>query len=104
MRTYFLGCYAPGALKGLIAGSDREAAVKKLLESVGGKFVSLSFTRGEFDIVLIADVPDMATAAGATMAIGASGAFTKMVVLNELDMKPVLDAAQKVAAAYTPAG
>lgn len=104
MRTYFLGCYAPGALKGLIGGSDREAAVKKLLESVGGKFVSLSFTRGEFDIVLVADLADLETAAGATMAIGASGAFTRMVVLNELDMAPVLETARKVAAAYTPAG
>ena len=37
MRTILLACYEPHAIKGLIAGSDREAAVRALLDSVGGK-------------------------------------------------------------------
>ncbi len=32
MRTIFLACYAPHAVKGLIGGSDREGAVNSLLK------------------------------------------------------------------------
>lgn len=104
MRTIFLGCYSPQAMKGLIAGSDREAAVKALLKTVGGKLVSLSFTRGEYDVALVADVPDRDAGIGLTMAIQASGAFSKMTVLEELEMAPILAAAKKAAKAYKPAG
>lgn len=104
MRTVFLGCYAPHAMKGLIGGSDREAAVKALLESVGGKLVSLMFTRGEYDIALVAEMPDQSTGMGLTMAVQASGAFTKMTVLEELDLPSVIAAAQKAAKVYKPAG
>ena len=40
MNIMFLGCYAPQAVKGLIAGSDREAAINALLDAVGGTLVS----------------------------------------------------------------
>ena len=104
MRTIFLGCYAPHAVKGLIGGSDREAAIKALLASVGGKLESMMFTRGEYDIAAIVEVPDQSTGVGLTMAIQASGAFTKISVLEELDMAPVIAAAQKAAKVYEPAG
>lgn len=104
MRVVVLGCYAPHAVKGVIAGSDREAAVKQLLDKVGGTLVSVMFTRGEFDVLVLADVPDEATAIGLTMAVQASGAVTRVSVLSELDMEPVLAAANKAAAAYEPAG
>ena len=104
MRTIFLACYTPHAVKGLIEGSDREAAVRALLEAVGGKLESLLFTRGEYDVAVIVDVPDRNTGVGVTMAVQASGAFSKFTVLEELDMGPVLAAAQKAAQAYKPAG
>jgi uncharacterized protein with GYD domain len=104
MRTIFLACYAPHAVKGLIAGSDRKAAVKALLDSVGGKLESLMFTRGEFDIAVIAEMPDQSTGMGLTMAIQASGAFSRISILEELDMGPVIDAAQKAVKIYEPAG
>ena len=104
MRTIFLGCYAPQAVKGLIAGSDREAAIKKLLGTVGGTLETLMFTRGEYDVIAIAEIPDSNAAVGLTMAVQASGAFTRMSVLNELDMGPVLDAARTAAEVYEPAG
>ncbi len=104
MRSILLACYAPHAVKGLIGGSDREAAVNALLASVGGKLESLMFTRGEYDIAAIVELPDLSTGVGLTMAIQASGAFTKMTVLEELDMVPVIAAAQKAAKVYEPAG
>ncbi len=99
-----MGCYAPHAVKGLIGGSDREAAIKALLASVGGKLESLMFTRGEYDIVAIVEVPDQNAGVGLTMAIQASGAFTKISVLEELDMAPVIAAAQKASKVYELAG
>ena len=69
MRVVLLGCYAPHAVKGVISGSDREAAVQKLLDKVGGTLVSVMFTRGEFDVLVLADVPDEATESGLTMAV-----------------------------------
>ncbi|MBT6510339.1 MAG: GYD domain-containing protein [Rhodospirillaceae bacterium] len=104
MRVVFFGCYAPHAMKGIIAGSDREAAVKALLDSVGGTLASVMFTRGEFDVVVLADVPDEAAGIGLAMAIHASGAFTRISVLNELNMEPVLSAANKAMKIYKPAG
>jgi uncharacterized protein with GYD domain len=48
MKVIFLANYAAN---GLIQGSDREAAVKALVESVGGKVQSMMFTRGAYDIL-----------------------------------------------------
>jgi uncharacterized protein with GYD domain len=104
MRTIFLGCYAPHALKGLIGGSDRKAAINALLDSTGGKLESLSFTRGEYDVVLVAEVPDQNAAVALAMAVQASGAFTKLVLLEELEMGPILATAQKAMQVYKPAG
>ena len=104
MRVMFLGNYAPNAVKGLIAGSDREAAGRTLIESVGGKFVSLQFTRGTYDVVLTADVPDQASSMGLAMAIRASGSFTDISVLEHLDMTPVIAAAQKATKSYKAPG
>ena len=104
MRAIYLASYAPHAVKGLIGGSDREAAVKALADSVGAKLESLTFTRGEYDVVVTCEMPDQSAMDGLTMAIRASGAFIKMTVLEELDMRPTIAAAQKAAKVYEPAG
>lgn len=104
MRTIFLACYAPHAVKGLIKGSDRAKAVQALLDSVGGKLESLMFTRGEFDIAVVAKMPDHNTAMGLTMAVQSSGAFSRLTVLEELDMRPVLAHAKNAVKIYEPAG
>ncbi|MER8509621.1 hypothetical protein NKH91_13245 [Mesorhizobium sp. M0894] len=46
MKVTILANYPPHAYKGLIQGSDREAAIKALFESVGGKVSGMMFTRG----------------------------------------------------------
>jgi len=102
MRAIILGCYAPHALKGLIAGSDRKAAVEKMLSAVSGTLVSIEFTRGEFDTVGTIEVPDQAAATGVVMAIASSGAFTKVCLLEVLDADKVLAEAKKAAAAFQP--
>lgn len=104
MRAIYLANYAPNAVGGLIRGSDRVAAVTTLMESVGGKLESLMFTRGEFDVVIIADLPDRNAAVALTMAVEASGAASRISLLEELDMSEIVPLAQKAAKVYEPAG
>lgn len=104
MKTTILANYAPHAAKGLMQGSDREAAVKALYESVGGKMTSLMFTRGAYDVVIQGEVPDQSAGMGLALAVRASGSLTDLVVLEELDMKAVIAAANKAAGTYKPAG
>ena len=104
MRVMYLATYSPSAVKGLIDGSDRVAAGKKLFGSVGGKLVDVMFTRGEYDVVATVDMPDQKAAAAAAVAARASGAFTKLVVLEELDMGSILPMAGDALKVFEPAG
>ena len=58
MKMIFLGKYTANALAGLIAGSDRKAAVETLLSQIGGTLEEMMFTRGKYDIVVLARAPD----------------------------------------------
>jgi uncharacterized protein with GYD domain len=104
MKVTVLANYAPHAAKGLMEGSDRQAAIKALFESVGGKVTSMMFTRGIYDIVINGEVPDQSAGMGLILAVRASGSVNDLVVLEELDMKAVLAAANKAATVYKPAG
>jgi uncharacterized protein with GYD domain len=104
MKVTVLANYEPHAAKGLMQGSDREAALKALYESVGGKMTGLMFTRGKYDVIVNGEVPDQAAGMGLALAVRASGSVRDLVVLEELDMKAVIAAAKKAAGAYKPAG
>ena len=41
-----------------MSGSDRKAAVESALAAIGGTLEHLAFTRGEYDVVVTATVPD----------------------------------------------
>jgi uncharacterized protein with GYD domain len=43
---------------GLAKPEDRHAAIARLCEQVGGKLVSLYFTLGQYDFIVISDMPD----------------------------------------------
>ena len=100
MNIMFLCTYTPAALKGLMSGSDRKAAVESALAAVGGTLEHLAFTRGEYDVVVTATVPDSARLIGLAVTIKATGAFEKAIYLEEIDILAVLDVANKIA--YTP--
>ena len=104
MKALILAKYAPHALKGLISGSDREAAVKKLMGAVGGSADYVAFVRGKYDVVARFEVKDQETAIGLVLAVKASGAFEEVDYLEEVNMTQVVQAAQTAASAYTAAG
>jgi uncharacterized protein with GYD domain len=55
---------------------DRAAAVRPIIERMGGKLHGLWLTFGKYDVVAIAEMPDNVSAAALSMAIGASGGMS----------------------------
>ncbi|OHV89575.1 GYD domain-containing protein [Mesorhizobium sp. ORS 3428] len=104
MKVTILANYEPHAAKGVMQGSNREVAIRALFESVGGRMSSVIFTRGLYDVVVNGEVPDQVAGMGMALAVRASGSVRDLVVLEELDMKAVIEVANKAAAVYEPAG
>jgi uncharacterized protein with GYD domain len=69
--------YSPQATSAMVKNpQDRAAAVRPIIERMGGKLHGLWLAFGEFDIVAIAEMPDNMTAAAFAMAIGSSGGMS----------------------------
>ena len=105
MAKYLIqASYTADGLKGLMKdkASGRQAAVKKAVEAAGGKLEAFYYAFGEYDAVLIVDVPDNATAAGFALTAAASGLVriqtTPLLTIEEADR-----ALQKKVA-YAPPG
>ena len=80
MNITLLGAYTPAALKGLMSGSDRKAAVESALAAVGGTLEHLAFTRGGYDVVVRATVPDSTSLVGLVVAIKARAHSRKQII------------------------
>jgi uncharacterized protein with GYD domain len=104
VQALLLGKYHAHALKGLIAGSDRKAAVEAMMEAVGGKVNSIQFTRGAYDVVVEVSAPTHDALMGVTTALKASGAFESADYLEYVNIETISEQAKKVGAAYKPAG
>ena len=52
---------------------DRAAAVRPVIERMGGKLHGLWFSFGEYDAIVIAEMPDNVSAGAVAMAVGSSG-------------------------------
>jgi uncharacterized protein with GYD domain len=72
LKASYTAAGAAGVLKD--GGSGRAAAVEALVASVGGTVESMYWALGSDDFVMIADLPDAAAAAGASLTVGATGA------------------------------
>ena len=71
--TFF--SYTGEAAKAMIdRPSDRSAAAKALVESLGGDLEAFYWMQGKHDGLLIANLPDGVAAAALSAAVGASGA------------------------------
>ena len=87
--------------------SDRAAAVRALLEPVGGKLVSYDFMFGEDDGMVVFEVPDSQTAAAISLAVSSTGVFGR-VHTHELipseDLPALLERARSARQSYRPPG
>jgi uncharacterized protein with GYD domain len=96
--------YTPEAIKSLVHDpQDRSKAAAEAAESLGAKLVGFWFAFGEFDGVFLVEAPDNATAAAMAMAVGASGALSKLETTVLLDMDEAREAMSKAGSStYRP--
>lgn len=67
--------YAPEGSAALIKKpQNREEAVRKAIEKQGGSLEGFWFAFGDYDVVLICQIPDNITAAAFSLAVSAAGA------------------------------
>ena len=73
------GRFTSDAVKGMVAKPEnREEAVSKLCESVGGKLIGWYLTFGHHDWLVIAEFPDEKAAASAILAAAAGGSLPEI--------------------------
>ncbi len=66
-------------IKSMMArSSDRAAAVRELAESAGGTLDVYYLMFGQYDGLVILDLPDSASAAAVSFAVSSSGAFSHL--------------------------
>jgi uncharacterized protein with GYD domain len=99
-RARYTAAGAAGVLKE--GGSGRAAAIEKMIGSVGGKVVAQYWAMGEDDYFLIADLPDVESAAAGSLTVGASGAAS--VTTAQLLSASDVDKIAKRRAEYRPPG
>ncbi len=77
-KYLFNASYTLEGVRGLMkeGGSARKAVVERAIKSLGGSLESMYFAFGDADAVLIADLPDNATAAAVSLIAGPQAART----------------------------
>ena len=96
--------YTIEGTKGLLkeGGTHRRETVAHLVDHLGGTLEAFYYEFGSDDVVVIADLPDEATAVAVSLSVGASGAAhinTTVLLAPE-----VIDEASKKSVGYRPPG
>lgn len=74
---------------------DRAAAVRPLIEKMGGKLHGMRLSFGKFDIVSIAEMPDAVSTVAFAMSVGASGPMSAFRTTPLLSMSEATEAMKK---------
>ncbi|MGE5327204.1 MAG: GYD domain-containing protein [Deltaproteobacteria bacterium] len=80
--------YSSEGIKGLAMdkASGRKAAVAAAIKSVGGKLECMYYSFGDYDVVLVAELPDAASAASMAFSVSSTGlAHTKTTPLLTIE-------------------
>lgn len=82
---------------------DRSVAIGPLIEGLGGKMHSFDYCFGEYDVLVIAELPDNVSMAALAMAISAGGAVGGLKTTVLLSMDEAVEAMRKAGSvAYRP--
>ncbi len=105
MAKYLIkASYSHQGTKGLLkeGGSSRRAAVKQMIEGLGGKLEAFYYAFGETDVIVLFDLPDAQSAAAISLVVNAAGGaqVSTIPLLTPEDM----DAACKKSVAYRAPG
>lgn len=91
------GSYSSAGMKGMIAKpSDRETAVRTLIEASGGKLKSFLLTTGDTDFSMIVETSDITAMLASLMVAGASGSVRSLKTVQAFTSEE-FTAAQKKA-------
>ena len=109
MPIYIIqGRYTRDAIKGMIVKpEDRADAVSRLLAKAGGKLISLYVTFGEYDFMVIADVPSDVQMAAVVLAAASGGGVTDLrttKAMTSVEAKGAFAAASDLAPGFKSAG
>ena len=96
--------YTSEAVAALVKSpQDRTAVVRKSVESLGGKLVGSWLSFGDYDVVLIAEMPDNVSAAALAMAAAGGGSLKSIKTTPLLSADEAKEAAAKASiSGYTP--
>jgi uncharacterized protein with GYD domain len=83
---------------------NRVEAVRPAIEKLGGKIESAWFVFGEYDVILVTELPDNASAAGIAMAFAGGGACKSVQTTPLMSTEEALQAFKKAReCGYRPA-
>jgi uncharacterized protein with GYD domain len=102
----FQGAYTPQAWQTLIKKpTNRFDIIRPAVEKLGGSIEGAWFAFGEYDFVLIAEMPDNSSAAGFALAAAAGGALKSLKTTPLLTTTEAIGAMKKAATSgYKPPG
>ena len=79
--------------------------IHQLVDGSGGKIESLYYSFGDYDVVVLIEMPDAASMAALSMVAGASGAVTNIKTTVLIPITEGVEAAHKAAGlTYRPPG
>src|SRR5262249_3888079 len=104
IRLVTRGRFTHEYVKGLLdAPEDREAAVRQVIEAVGGKVISFYVTTGETDFLLISEANEAEAIIASLMAAAAAGTISDVRTgraWTGAEFKAIMERAAKAASAY----
>ncbi len=101
MARYMLqASYSTQGISDLVSNpQDRGAAVRPLIERMGGKLESFDFAFGDYDAVVMIEVPSNVSMASIAMAVGASGAISSIKTTVLISMEEAMQAMRQASGA-----
>ncbi len=99
--------YSKEGINQLVASpQDRAAVVRPIVEGMGGKMESLYYCFGDYDVIVIAELPDNASAAALAMAVGGSAGISNYKTTVLLTMEEAMEGMRKASGTgyRSPAG
>ncbi|MGA2502149.1 MAG: GYD domain-containing protein [Tepidisphaeraceae bacterium] len=107
MSSYLIQVsYSTEALRSLIKNpQNRSEVVRKSVEKLGGKLVGLWLSFGDYDVVVVAEMPDNVKAAALSLAVAAGGTAKSVKTTPLLSVEEGIAALKKAGnTGYKPVG
>src|SRR5947207_4907640 len=92
---------------GIAKPEDRQAAISSLCEQAGGKLVHLYFTLGQYDFMVISEMPDAQAASVLAFVASGGGGIENSVTTQAFttaEAKTLFERAGKIVGSYKPMG